>query len=150
MKAIFAQMMALVLAATSAVAADTSSTKILVVRNQLGIGSPAKALTVNSERGHYVNDGMYHVPQYLPGYPTAAVLWARTVEVNCRDGQILDCDGYHWLPEMGRGEYLFVVPRVIAPTATPVAPTPVVVKETTVVKEPYPVYVEVPVKPKKQ
>ena len=48
-----------------------------------------------------------HVPQYMPGYPTAATIWPRVVTVKCRATK---CEGYTITPDMGRGEYLFILP----------------------------------------
>lgn len=59
----------------------------------------------------------YHVPQYMPYYPTAAVIWPRVVEVPCTraaDGKVT-CEGYNWTPDMGRAEYLFIVPKIKNP-----------------------------------
>lgn len=50
----------------------------------------------------------------------------------------LTCDGFHWAPELGRGEYLFVIPHVKE------MPQPVVVERVVEKK----IFVEVPVKPK--
>ncbi|HEY2255869.1 MAG TPA: hypothetical protein VGI11_09550 [Variovorax sp.] len=48
--------------------------------------------------------GVWHAPQYLPGFPTAATIWPRVVDVPC----VKDvCAGYSITPAMGRGEYLF-------------------------------------------
>ena len=76
----------------------------------------------------------------MAGYPTSATIWPRAVNVDCdkaADGS-LNCDGFHWEPKFGRGEYLFVVPHV-RKAAEPV----VVVQEKIVEKK---VLVEVPVK----
>lgn len=51
--------------------------------------------------------GVWHAPQYMPGYPTAATIWPRVVLVRCKDGM---CDGYSITPNMGPGEYLFFKP----------------------------------------
>ncbi len=53
------------------------------------------------------NFGVWHAPQYMPGYPTAATIWPRVVNVRCMDHV---CAGYVITPEMGRGEYLFFRP----------------------------------------
>ena len=53
------------------------------------------------------NYGVWHVPQYLPGYPTAATIWPRAITVKCKNG---DCEGYVITPQMGPGEYLFFIP----------------------------------------
>lgn len=51
--------------------------------------------------------GVWHVPQYMPGYPTAATIWPRVIVIQCTDDL---CAGYEVTPELGRGEYLFFVP----------------------------------------
>jgi len=51
--------------------------------------------------------GVWHVPQYLPGYPTAATIWPRVVVIQCANEL---CSGYEVTPELGRGEYLFFRP----------------------------------------
>ena len=51
--------------------------------------------------------GVWHVPQYMPGYPTAATIWPRVVIIQC-EGDV--CPGYEVTPELGRGEYLFFLP----------------------------------------
>lgn len=73
--------------------------------------------------------GTFYAPQYLPGYPTAATIWPRTIDVNCTQDKTLElkCDGYHWLPEYGRGEYLWVHPKYVKYVAP--VPVPVVVKK---------------------
>jgi hypothetical protein len=107
-----------------------------VIRNQLGNGTPAPMITVGVESARYVDDNYYHTPQYMPMYPTAAVIWPRVIELECeRDKNGVLCEGYHWLPEMGRGEYLFVVPKFKAPSQS------VIVRET-IREVPYPVLVE--------
>lgn len=121
-----------------AVLALTASTTAMadeefgVNRSKLGLGTPAQNVTVGLENASHVSNGMYFVPQYMPGYPTAATIFPRAVEVDCEtvDGQV-KCDGYNWTPNLGRGEYLFIVPKPKAP----IAPVAVVVKETTVFKE---------------
>jgi hypothetical protein len=113
-----------------------------VIRNQLGTGTPAPTITVGVENARYVDDGYYHVPQDMPYYPTAAVIWPRVVELECEKihGNLV-CEGYHWLPKLGRGEYLFVVPKLkeVAKTVivhTPPPPPIVIYKEVPVKKKP--------------
>jgi hypothetical protein len=90
----------------------------------LGSGEPGKP---GNEAATRIEGNVFHAPQYLPGSPTAGTIWPRVVEVPCtKAGNDLKCDGYHWLPEMGRGEYLFFAPLVQAPTPV-VAPTVVTV-----------------------
>ena len=61
-----------------------------------------------AEQAQPVGDfGVWHVPQYLPGYPSSVTIWPRVISVKCRSSQ---CEGYAITPEMGPGEYLFFVP----------------------------------------
>lgn len=67
---------------------------------------------------HESAEPYYYVPQYLPYYPTAATIWARVIEVPCEkaaDGKVT-CEGYNWTPNMGRAEYLFIMPKIKQPT----------------------------------
>lgn len=118
-----------------------NSSAVNLTKEQLGnAGPPAALVTVGTEAALGVGDSMFHAPQYLPYQPTAATIWPRVVEVPCvraNDGS-LTCDGYHWLPEMGRAEYLFIIPKVKE------VPPPKVI---TVEKK---VFIEVPVKKKKE
>lgn len=116
--------------------ARTDLQTLPVIRNQLGTGTPAPMITVGNETAVYVDDGYYHIPQYLPTHPTAATIWPRVVEVECDkvDGKVV-CDGYHWLPKMGRAEYIMIIPRM---REQPKPLPPVIV------------YKEVPVKKKKE
>jgi hypothetical protein len=70
----------------------------------------------------YPGSGLYHIPDYMPGYPTAAVIFPRVVDVNCvktKDGLI--CDKFNWQPSIGRGEYIFIRPHVVE------SPKPIVI-----------------------
>jgi hypothetical protein len=139
--------MAALAVSTTAFAADVNVGKAV-----LGSGTPAvknvggleNAKVVDSAK---VDNNTLHAPQYMPNYPTAATIWPRVVEVPCTKATNgdLNCAGYNWNPSLGRGEYLFVQPKVVE------APKPVTV---TVIKEvPGPVrevLVEVPVKKKKE
>lgn len=61
-----------------------------------------------TENAQPVGDlGVWHVPQYMPGYPTSATIWPRVVVLQCATDL---CAGYEVTPELGRGEYLFFVP----------------------------------------
>lgn len=85
------------------------------------------------------NNDIYHSPQYMPGYPTAATIFPRVVDVDCvRVINGISCKGYNWLPEMGRGEYLMVHPVIHEPPQPQII-TKIITKE---------VLVEVPVKKK--
>jgi hypothetical protein len=89
------------------------------IKNEsLGSGVP---MMMGSQPLYFVGNGLYALEQYLPNHPTAATIYPRIVDVNCT--QLLDtvvCEGYNWLPSMGRGEYLFVRPHVVLPVASPV------------------------------
>ena len=103
--------------------AGTAFADVKIQRNLLGSGIQNEAMTadVATQVGDY---GVYHVPQYMPGYPTAATIWPRVVEVKCQNDL---CEGYENTPALGRGEYLFFKPvNMVAAVAIPVV-APVVV-----------------------
>lgn len=103
---------------------------VVILRSQLGSGTPGYT---GLEPATHMGEGIYHAPQYMVAYPTAGTLWPRVIDVMCEQhDNVFICNGYNWLPEMGRGEYLFFRPRL--------APPPVV--REVKVPEPYPVYVE--------
>lgn len=135
-----------------------------IVRNELGSGTPGAN---GWERAIQVGpDSTYlHAPQYMPGFPTAATIWPRVINVKCTGDKVhprahsqrrdvttvTKCDGYNWSPALGRGEYLFINPSVVevVQPVPPVIITKEVIKE--VIKEvPVIVLKEVPVKPKKE
>lgn len=144
--------LACLIVASSAFAAEVS-----IARNDLGSGTPG---TQGVERAFQVdlNSTYLHAPQYMPGFPTAATIWPRVVNVKCVSEKIYPrahsenhqaltiqrCDGYNWSPALGRGEYLFIDPIVVE------APQPVVITKTVVKEVPVIVLKEVPVKPKKE
>jgi len=110
--------------------------QVNVGRVPYGSGTPGQTGVENAVP---VND-VFHVPQYLPGYPTSAVIFPRVVDVKCVKGadKGLTCEGFEWIPALGRGEYLYV--------------NPVLVESPKVITKEVPVVVikEVPVKPKKE
>lgn len=118
-----------------------SAQEVSVQRNDNGSGVPGNAGVENAET---VYNDIRHSPQYMPNYPTAATIWPRVVEVPCVKGPKgeLACSGYKWSPSLGRGEYLFVVPKVVE------APKPQVVEK--IVTVPVTVIKEVPVKKGKE
>lgn len=125
--------------------ARTDLPTLPVARNQLGTGTPAPLITVGTETAVLVDDGYYHIPQQLAGYPTAAVIWPRVVEVECEKvGEKVVCDGYHWSPRLGRAEYVLLLPRLKAPPPQP----PTRCCEKVVTPPPVVIYREVPVKRK--
>jgi hypothetical protein len=85
--------------------------QVEISRMFLGSGEPGQP---GFENATAVYNNVYHAPQYLPGFPTAATIWPRVIEVPCRQvGASLQCEGYHWTPRMGRGEYLYFTPVLI-------------------------------------
>ena len=105
------------------IATSTAFAGVDVNRQPLGSGEPG---TVGSETATPVMDGLLHTPQYMPGHPTAATIYPRVVDVPCTKAPSgsLQCDGYNWMPEMGRGEYLFVRPRMVE--TRPVVPITII------------------------
>ena len=108
-----------------------------VERLPFGSGTPAGDVTTGTESAHAVIDGLYHVPNYMPGFPTAATIWPRELRVECDlvDGSSF-CAGYRVLPAVGRGEYIFVrpyakpAPKIVqAPPPPPQEPIPVTHKK---------------------
>jgi len=80
-----------------------------------GSGSPGNDTVENAVE---VSNGIMHAPQYLPGYPTAATIWPRVIDVPCtQTPTAVVCNGYQWAPSMGRGEYLFFKPHIVVPVA---------------------------------
>jgi len=113
---------------------------VVVVRHQLGSGTPG---FIGLEPATHLGQGIYHAPQYMPQYPTAAVLWPRVIDVECQEeGKRFVCDGYNWIPALGRGEYLYIRPVVVAPVE------PVIVEKQVPVIIERKILVEVPVKKK--
>jgi hypothetical protein len=101
----------LAIMAVALLATATQAQSITVKNEPLGSGVPGvKGYT---EALPVLENNIYHAPQYLPYYPTAATIWPRVVELNCDATPGGQCDGYHWTPAMGRAEYLFVTPEVV-------------------------------------
>ncbi len=85
------------------------SRELAIERVSLGSGMQNSS---GFENASPVGDlGVWHAPQYLPGYPTAATLWPRIVRVDCLEDR---CSGYTVTPGMGRGEYLFFQPARVS------------------------------------
>ncbi len=119
---------------------------VTVQAHDLGTGVHVQAPT-NALALPVLQNDIYHVPQYMPAYPTAATIWPRIVDVKCtKQGDDLKCDGYEWLPEYGRGEYLFFRPVIDKPVAPVVVAAPQIVPVIVERK----VFIEVPVKQKKE
>lgn len=115
--------------AAASCAAAAADLNFQVERLSFGSGTPSDGAAVGTESALHVMDGLYHVPNHLPGYPTAAVIWPRELPVECGPaGALADavCSGYRVHPAVGRGEYLFVRPvaKVLPPPEAAV-PEPV-------------------------
>lgn len=94
---------------------------IEVGRRPFGSGTPQLGASAGAERADYIAGGLYHVPNYLPGFPTAATLWPREVTVECAPDPATgrpSCGGYSVRPALGRGEYIFIRP-VMKPAPVP-------------------------------
>jgi hypothetical protein len=138
------------LAVSTAFAAEVNLNKSV-----LGSGTPEynakgveNALVVDNAKNE---NNVLHAPQYMPNHPTAATIWPRVIEVPCKqDGGGLKCANYNWTPALGRGEYLFVTPKLVEPEkVVPIVSPPIVVKEIVTVPGPVrEVFVEVPAKKK--
>jgi OmpA-OmpF porin, OOP family len=91
------------------------------IRNvPFGSGTPSIA-SLNDQsfsNANSLGNGMYQVPGFMPYYPTAATIWPRVVQVRCSADGV--CDGYSITPALGRGEYLYVQPVVVAAPVVPV------------------------------
>jgi hypothetical protein len=119
-----------------------------------GYGSPGMS---GYEPALHVSNDYLHTPQFMDGFPTAATIWPRIIDVPCTkvDG-VLKCQGYTWNPKMGRGEYLFIRPvvteaPVVVPSPVivpPVIVVPEVLQQSVIEKPPIPVFVKP--KPKKR
>lgn len=97
-----------------------------IERTPHGSGTPGQ--TGNEVATSTPDDGIYFAPQYMPGYPTAAVIWPRVVEVPCKHvSNNLVCENYKWKPEYGRGEYLLFTGAPIPEVKCKSCPTPTIV-----------------------
>ena len=93
------------LGAVAASAAVVTNIPVTIERKLFGSGEPGQQ---GLEQAQAVGDfGVWHVPQYLPGYPSAATIWPRVISVRCKNGK---CEGYVITPGTGPGEYLFFMP----------------------------------------
>jgi len=108
-------------------AGDAGTSGLRVLRVPLGSGTPANGPTTGTQEARWVADGDFHVPNHLPGHPTAASIWPREVEISCVQdvaSGALVCDGYDVHPALGRGEYIYVRPVLRPPVAEP-QPAPI-------------------------
>lgn len=106
---------AVVIPARSRAQAGAPPVVVEIQRLYLGSGEPGQP---GFENATLVVNDVYHVPQYLPGRPTAASIWPRVIDVPCTRlaSGGLRCQGYAWRPGIGRAEYLYFRPVVVAST----------------------------------
>lgn len=103
-----------------------ASAQVNVGRVENGSGQPNQTGVENAVKW---DSNVYHVPQYMPGYPTASTIFPRVIDLACtQTGSVVNCNGYSWAPNMGRGEYLMVRP-VITESPKPIIVTNTIVKE---------------------
>jgi hypothetical protein len=122
----------------------SSAQSINITREEFGSGQPYANGTENAVKW---DNNIFHAPQYMPGYPTAATLYPRVLNIPCTivSNDALSCKGYNWVPQYGRAEYLMVQPIV------KIDQKPQVITNTIIKEVPGPirqVFVEVPVKKK--
>jgi hypothetical protein len=135
----------ILIAALIGLAGSVMAQNVTVVREALGSGQPESKGVENASKW---DNNVFHAPQYMPGYPTAATLYPRIIDVPCTaTGNTLSCKGYNWLPELGRGEYLMIRPTVVVAEKPQVITKIVTVPGPVQIRE---VLVEVPKKPKKE
>lgn len=97
---------------------------LMIESHDAGSGTPGNTTL---ESATQVSNDWYHAPQYLPGFPTAATIWPRVIDVPCvKQDDVMKCKGYEWSPSLGRGEYLFVRPQVETPPPAVIDVQPVV------------------------
>lgn len=117
------------------VVAPVFAGEVGVGTKDMGSGTPG---SVGLESATVVVNDLRQAPGYLPYHPTAATVWPRVIEVDCvkQSSGNLDCEGYRWSPSMGRGEYIFIQPRIKEPVE------PVIIERAV----PFEVIKEVPAK----
>lgn len=85
--------------------------QVNIDRTPLGSGAPGNEGVENAIEWDL---NLYHAPQYMPGYPTAATIFPRAISVLCLQKEAgLHCKGYNWVAEMGRAEYLMIRPVIV-------------------------------------
>jgi len=135
----------ILIAALIGLTGSVMAQNVTVAREALGSGQPESKGVENAAKW---DNNVFHAPQYMPGYPTAATLYPRIIDVPCTaTGNTLSCKGYNWLPELGRGEYLMIRPTVVVAEKPQVITKIVTVPGPVQIRE---VLVEVPKKPKKE
>lgn len=138
------QLAIMVLAASAVIAqAQDFAPVVGIQRSTLGTGTPGKDGYELAQP--VLQNDIFHAPQYLPYYPTAAVIYPRVVDVPCTKlgNGLVTCEGYNWQPKMGRGEYLFFTPHFSEPVPPVVETILIPGPRVTIIKE-------VPVKKKRE
>lgn len=108
----------LILSLALVAATGLAFAQVQIQRNEFGTGTPGAAQGFDKATPWTEGSDIYVVPQYLPGYPTAATIWPRVIDVDCEQTDArspTNCKGFNWLPEMGRAEYLMIRPRIVKP-----------------------------------
>jgi hypothetical protein len=121
----------ILLAALIGIAGSVLAQEVTIERQPLGSGQPEHSGYENAQKW---DNNIYHAPQYMLGYPTAAVLYPRVLDVQCvQTSTGLKCKGYVGSPDIGRGEYLMIRP-IVTPEPKPVDPI-TVINTVTIIKE---------------
>jgi hypothetical protein len=130
------------LALCSTVASAQAITEVLISRQQFGSGVQDLPIEDAVNAFPTADPGIFMVPSYMAGHPTAGTIYPRTVTVECdQRGTTLICDGYSWRPELGRSEYLFI--RPVPKPKPPPLPEPLPPPEPQIIYVPYEVSVPV-------
>lgn len=76
-----------------------------VVENKLlGPGN----FEIGNSSAFKVYGDLYHVPQFMPGYPTSATIWPRVIKTKCRfENRTVYCDPVRLSQYGDRSEYFF-------------------------------------------
>lgn len=82
----------------------SASAQYVVDNKLLGPGN----FELGSSPAFKVLGDLYHVPQFMPGYPTSATIWPRVTKTKCRfETRTIYCDPVRLTQFGDRAEYLF-------------------------------------------
>ena len=125
-------MKSLIIATLAAFAGIAQAQQVDIRNQELGSGTPNSGLLKNEYQliqnadPWDLQEQIYHVPQYLPGYPTSAVIYPKVITVKCKEvaNGKLSCEDFKY--QWGRMEYVFIKPIVEKEVPPPVlvCPTP--------------------------
>lgn len=91
-----------------AVTSLAASAQYVVENKLLGPGN----YEIGSSPAFKVLGDLYHVPQFMPGYPTSATIWPRVTKTKCRfENRTVYCDPVRLTQYGDRTEYLFFTER---------------------------------------